>query len=530
MRKLLSKKADPTLKDLAGNTSLHLAVHIKDTKPGFIKAGASIINHWSFVPSSYKPCNIQTVQAIIEHGADVNAVNNKGQTALWFACCDGRMNLVKILLDKGADPNIADKNGESCLHAAIYGKCSSESLQGLIDHGANVNAVNMNGEAPLLLACSAAQTDSVKLLLKAKADPNIAYADGDSCLHTAIAADCETETLQELIESGARVNSVNGRGRTALLLGCLYRQTDSIMALLEAGAYPAIDDDEGFSCIHAAVDGRCSNETIQALIDHGAHIDAKRKDGTNALLRACTTGHSDSVNFLLGAGADVNIVKVNGNTCLREAVCGECSSETLHTIIAQGVDVNAMNNRAEIALLLACSSAQAASAKLLMDEGVDPDIITVGDYTSLHAVIWFCWSHEILQEMVKHKPHLDAQTYNGETALFLACLNRQQTSIKILLEAASNPNIASINGNTSLHVAVLGSCDKKIIQLIIDHFADLNATNNSNETALMLSCIQANEDNINVLLKAKRKLTLILQILMVMHVSILQLQNILIKK
>ena len=501
---LLLKKADPSLKDLIGNTSLHLALHIKDTMSGFIKAGGSvIIDHWSSVPASYQPCNIETVQAIIEHGADVNAVNNRGQTALWFACCDGRMELVKVLLDKKADPNIADKNEESCLHAAIHGICSSETVQGLIDHGANVNAVNKDGASPLFLACSAAQTDSVKLLLKAKADPNIACADGDNSLHTAIAADCEKETLQELIKSGAKVDSLNGRGRTALLLGCLYRQTDSIMALLAAGADPAICDDEGLSCIHAAVDGTCSQKILSALIRHGAHIDAKRKDGTNALLSACTTGQSDSVNFLLGAGADVKIVKVNGNTCLQEAVRGECSNEVLHTIIAHGVDVNAMNNRAETALLLACESAQAESAKLLMDEGADPNICNAEGYTSLHAVIYYCWSHEILQEMMRHKPHLDAQNYHGQTALFVACFERQQTSIRILLEAASNPNIASINGNTSLHAAVLGHCDKKIIQLIIDHFADLNATNNRSQTALMLSCIQASEDSINVLLKAK---------------------------
>ena len=508
MQKLLSKKADFTLKDLAGNTCLHLAVHIKDTKPGFIKAGASIIDHWSSVPPSYQPCNRQTVQAIIEHGADVNAVNNKGQTALWFACCDGRIDLVKNLLDKGADPNIADKNGESCLHAAIYGMCNSETIQGLIDHGSNVNAINKDGASPLLLACSAAQTDSVKLLLKAKADPNIAYADGDSSLHTAISADCEKETLQELIDSGGHVNSLNARGRTALLFGCLYRQTDSVMALLEAGADPAIDDDESFSCIHAAVDGRCSTETLQALIDHGAYIDAKRKDGTNALLRACTTGQSGSVKFLLEAGAEVNVVKPNGNTCLHEAVCGECSNESLHTIIAQGTDVNAVNNRGESALLLACTLAQAESAKLLMDEGADPDIFTVDGYTSLHVVIYFCWSHEILQEMMRHKPHLEAQNKDGHTALFLACYYGQQTSIRILLEAASNPNIASTSGNTSLHAAVLGKCNKKIIQLIIDHFADLNATNNRHETALMLSCIKANEDTINVLLKAKADATI----------------------
>ena len=496
-------KADITSKDITGNTSLHLAVHVKDTKPGFIKAGGSIfIDHWSSVPVSYQPCNIQTVQAIIKHGADVNAMNNKSQTALWFACCDGRMDLVKILLNKGADPNISDQNGESSLHAAMYGMCSSETTQELIDHGANVNALNKDGASPLLLACSVAQTDSVKLLLKAKADPNIAYTDGDSCLHTAIAADCRKETLQELIKSGADVNYLNTRGRTALLLSCWYRQTDSIMVLLEAGADPAIDDDEGFSCIHAAVDGICSKETLQLLIAHGAHIDAKRKDGTNALLRACATGQSDTVNFLVESGADVNVNKPDGNTCLHVAVNGNCSKEVLEKMVDNGVHINGVNNEGKTALMLACQSAQAVSVGLLLAKGADPNIYDVYGNTSLHAAVFGCYTTEALHKIITHQAYLDIQNINGETALLLACLYRQQDMISILLKAGSNTNIRDNYGDTSLHAAVYRNCTKKIIRAIITHGAEVNATNKLNSTALMLASEKGNIDAMKVLLKA----------------------------
>ena len=50
--------------------------------------------------------------------------------------------------------------------------------------------------------------------------------------------------------------------------------------LIEAGADPTINDEEDFSCIHAAVDGRCSTDVLQTLIDNGAHVNDERKDGT----------------------------------------------------------------------------------------------------------------------------------------------------------------------------------------------------------------------------------------------------------
>ena len=491
---LLTQKADPRMKDVLGNTSLHLAVRLKqETKTRLL----SYVN-----PSMalYHACSAQTVRAIIDHSADVNAVNNRGQTALWFACCDGQESFVRILLDTGADPNIADQYGESCLHAAIHGQCSTETIQEILDHGAHVNAANKEGTTPLLLACSIAQLEAVKHLLGAKADPNRAYPDGDACLHAAIAADCSKETIQELIDHGAEVNNVNKRGRTALLLGCFYRQMDSIKVLLEAGANPSIADEEGFSCLHAAIDGICSRDTLQALIDHGAHIDATRKDGTNALLRACTTGQSDSVTFLLESGADVNIAKANGNTCLHEAINGNCNGDALQKIVQQGVDVNFVNSKSETALIHACHKAQAESIKILLEKGADPNISNADDHTCLHAAVHGCCTNETLQEIITHHAHLDAQDTDGATALFLACGYRQHGTIKILLEAGCNPNSAANKGITCLMAAVFAGCSKNIIRSIISHGANVNATTISNESALSVACKMKYMDIIRVLL------------------------------
>ena len=501
VQKLLTQKADPNLKDATGNTCLHLAVQVKEGAKPCMQKGAG--NSGTFT-ASYKKCSIQTVQAIVHHGGDVNAVNNKGQTPLWFACCDGQGDLVKILLEIGTDPNSTDRDGDSCLHAAIYGCCSFQTIQEIVDCGAHVNSVNKEGATPLLLACSTAQTELVKILLKAKADPNIAYADGEASLHAAVAAYCSKETIQEIIDCGADVNAVNKRGRTALLLGCFYRQMDSVKVLLGAGADPAIADEEGFSCVHAAIDGRCSKDILQALIIHGAQISAKRKDGTNALLRACTTGQSESVQFLLEAGADVNIASPNGNTCLHEAVYGYCSGKTLQAIIQYGLNANTLSKTSKTALIVACYKTQAESVKFLLQNGADPNISDANGYTSLHAAVHGRCTNETLQEIIAHGVYVNAQDTGGATALWLACSYRQYDSAKILLEAGSNPNIATTNRNTSLHAAVSGQvyCSKNLIQTLIDHGVDVNATNKNNTTALMLVCEKGIKGAINILLNA----------------------------
>ena len=288
IQKLLSQNADPRLKDAPGNTSLHLAVRIKQVvRSEHVKLGAG---YTSSLLTPYQTCSVQTVQAIINHGADLNALTNRGQTALWFACVDGHDRFVKILVDTGADPNITDKHRNSCLHAAIHGQCSTETIQKILDYGVHVNAINNDGATPLLLAYSTAQAESVELLLTFGADPNIPDADGDTSILNAIEGYCSVNTMQNLIDKGAKVNTTNNKGLTALLKACAYRHIDIVKVLLGAGADPTIVDDIHYSSLHAAVDGRCSKDTLQALIDHGTHIDATRKDGTNTLLRACTTG------------------------------------------------------------------------------------------------------------------------------------------------------------------------------------------------------------------------------------------------
>ena len=349
IQKLLTIKADVNLKDELGNTSLHLSVQLNQ-RLKLQKVGARADTD----DTGFQTCSIQTIEALIDHGAEVNAVNNISRTALWFACCEGQDAFAKILLHAGANPNITDKYGDSSLHSAVTGYCSKETLEELIDHGAHVNTANDNGDTAILLAACRAQREIVRLLLIAKADPNIADANGDACLHGAVDVECSGEILQDLIAYGADVNAVNKSGRTPLLLSCFFGQMDSVNVLLAAGADPTISDKEDFSCLHAAVDGWCSKDTLQALINQGAHIDAKRKDGTTALLSACRTGQSTSVVFLLDSGADVKIERSDGNTCLHLAVHRPCTKDAIRKIIENGSNVNALNRMAETALILAC--------------------------------------------------------------------------------------------------------------------------------------------------------------------------------
>ena len=87
------------------------------------------------------------VQLLIERGADLNKVDDEGETPLIKAASSSRKYVVKVLLDGGADPDEADKLGHTSLHEAAS-KGDKDVIQALIDGGADINKASKDGSTP----------------------------------------------------------------------------------------------------------------------------------------------------------------------------------------------------------------------------------------------------------------------------------------------------------------------------------------------------------------------------------------------
>lgn len=124
---------------------------------------------------SLKAKDITELRELIAAGADVNVINNRGFTPLWAASARGYKEMVKLLLDAGANPNIVMCLG-SCDGGVLSGLTAlsaaldhHEIVKLLIDAGANVNAADSWGITPLSKAFRAGLIKTVKLLEEAGA-------------------------------------------------------------------------------------------------------------------------------------------------------------------------------------------------------------------------------------------------------------------------------------------------------------------------------------------------------------------------
>lgn len=142
--------------------------------------------------------DLASVKKIISDGADINAIDSRGRSALLEAAWGGYNDVVKFLLDKGANPNLADSTGYTPIMRAS--EEGHDSVVGtLIQKGADVNVHGkVRGTTALMLAAEHGHCKSIEKLIDAGAKVNAI----DQYEETALARAYRTNQLKaaELIE------------------------------------------------------------------------------------------------------------------------------------------------------------------------------------------------------------------------------------------------------------------------------------------------------------------------------------------
>jgi serine/threonine-protein phosphatase 6 regulatory ankyrin repeat subunit B len=342
---------------------------------------------------------------LIERGADVNATNRFGATALLYAAEGGCAGVVEALLRAGADVNKADEDGDAPLRVAA----SAPIATMLIERGADVNATNKLGRTALWRAALQDRADLVEALLQAGADVNKADEDGDAPLRMAASAPIATI----LIERGADLNASNRFGETALLLAALQDRADVVVALLQAGADVKKASEVGNAPLSAAA----SALAVAMLIERGADVNASNRCGGTALRFAAERGDTDVVEALLQAGADVSKADEDGFTPLNVAANAPIAT----MLIERGADVNAANKLGETALWRAVKGGRADVVEALLQAGADVNKADRSGRTPLTvAADERRWSFVTLLARLSRLANVDALNSDGKTALWVA--------------------------------------------------------------------------------------------------------------
>lgn len=152
------------------------------------------------VHAAYKGDTAKVIE-LLESGQSVHSTDQGGKTALINAALQSHVDLFALLLEKGADPNAADRQKMTPLIAAILSYSNNKDADQveqmvhlLIEKGVNVNAQNIGGQSALMLAANFGLKAVVEKLLKAGADPLMQNAFGQKAVDL-VNIDCPCHEL-----------------------------------------------------------------------------------------------------------------------------------------------------------------------------------------------------------------------------------------------------------------------------------------------------------------------------------------------
>ena len=254
------------------------------------------------------------MRTLIDRGADVNAQNAFGSTALMWSVSDPVK--VRLLLDHGADVNKVAKSGRTALIVAAFTNPSAEVVGLLLAKGAKVAVMDERHVTPLNAATFGNDTATIRLLLNAGAD--IETPDtfiGLTPLMNA-AGNRNVEAVKLLLAKGAKVNAVSKTeglpkiptgtvefgGWTPLLMAAAFGPPEAVKTLLDAGAQINAQDYRGFTPLMLAVGtDRYDRQTVRMLMARSADLRPKNHAGETALDWANKFGDADVIRALGGS-------------------------------------------------------------------------------------------------------------------------------------------------------------------------------------------------------------------------------------
>ncbi|KAJ9644083.1 hypothetical protein H2199_003951 [Coniosporium tulheliwenetii] len=258
------------------------------------------------------------VRLLLEKGADLHAKDKDGRTALHEAARSEKEAVVRLLLEKGADLHAKDKDGRTALHEAARSE-KEAVVRLLLEKGADLHAKDKDGKTALHEAARSEKEAVVRLLLEKGADLHAKDKDGRTALHEAAswgkeAVDKDGRTalheaarsgkeaarsgkeavVRLLLEEGADLHAKDKDGKTALHLVASWRNEAVVP---RSGMTDRVSVRKAMSSRRVAM-RRANEAVVRLLVEKGADIHAKDKDGKTALHEAARSGNEAVVQLL----------------------------------------------------------------------------------------------------------------------------------------------------------------------------------------------------------------------------------------
>lgn len=411
-----------------------------------------------------------SVKLLLEKGADPNARvfgTWLNFTPLIQAIEEGHCEAAEALLNYGANPYLEDENNDPALVFAAS-KEHEEELKLLLKWKVPIDGKNSNGITALARNAPFSPPEDLQVLVDHGANPNQSTKDGTTLLMRVADEESDAAT-KALIKAGAKLDARNEAGNTALMVSAGGAYHGSVKALVEAGANVNLSNNDGLTPLMAMIGAPAGLDRF--LLDHGADIKAKSKAGLTTLMIAAQRGNVEFAKRAIAAGVDVNAQDDSGESALSmaagyswfpykertDAALRETALKILSLLLQAGADARHANQYGLTALHQACVQGYSGTVKQLLESGLNPNQASKTGMTPLHFVV----------------------SSRAMDAVRTDALDKARA----LLAGGASVNTPDEKGHTPLWLAV-AQMDHELAALFLENGATVDQTDKTGETLL----------------------------------------------
>ncbi len=294
----------------------------------------------------------------------------------------------------------------------------------------------------------------------------------------------DIKLVQEALEQKADINYKDRHGWTALMWSGLKYNTGIVKLLLDRGANPDIQNNQGYTALMYVasrpykgyyIGCDVAYSTAKLLLENGANPNIQNNEGYTALMYAAIMNHEDIRELLIHKGANLDLPNKEGKTA-REYL----RYRRQHEMLLGGASTRNFEQVRE----------SIGQKKEDYKEGYIASILT--------SVKSAMFGNKKIAANINYQTNINYQDESGWTALMYATRSQDNKMVNFLLENGANPNIKSNRGDTALMLAA-NKYNKVIVELLLEAGADLDLKDKDGKTALDYARGIGNEYNIELI-------------------------------
>ncbi len=418
----------------------------------------------------------ETIKYLLaQPGNDVNKLTHDSRTYIHWAANRGNVEIMEILIGKGAKANVEDSHGMTPLNfAAASGQPDTQVYELCLRNGANLKKdLNHDGANALLLAV--ANDKDLKLtdyFVSKGLDLKSTDAAGNNAFSYA-ARGGNINILKALQQKGVPANDnalimASQGGRRGANNIEVYQYLESL------SIKPTVTNKNGENVLHAIVRRPRQNEIIQYFLDKGVDVNQADEEGNTVFMNAAAANRDIAVlEMLMPKVKNINLANQKGVTALAMAVKGN-SPEVVSYLLSKGADVKVTDKNGDnlAAYLVQSSNANNGPRQ---EGGPRPDGPQTDDFGA---------KLKLLQEKGLD---VKAPQQNGNTLYHLAVAKNDLALVKRLEPLQIDVNARNKEGITALHKAAMLSKDDAMLKYLLSIGAKKDIPTNFKETAFDLA-------------------------------------------